>query len=127
MSNPPPELPKQGSPQPPPFPAQALNYQTQNKYQPEPLDYSPVKRFFMGTLIGTGVSAAIWIGGQKMFSGTGDAALIVALSILGIKFVAFITCMFLRRWRTFGVGLLVSLALGFLIFFGVCTVNLNIH
>jgi hypothetical protein len=112
-------------PIPPPFPKQPLEYQSFNRFQPPPLDYSPGKRFGVALLIGTGLSALIYIAGSGMFKGTGDAILIVSLSVVAIKFVTFISCMFLRRWRTFGVGILVSIALGFMIFFGVCTMNIG--
>jgi len=106
-------------------PALPLGYQAHNKYQPPPLDYSPLKRFFLGILLGTGVSGIAYFGGMSLFNDNGDTIFMVCLSILAIKFIAFITCMFLSGWRTFGMGLLVSIALGFMIFFGVCTMSLG--
>ena len=107
------------SPIPPPFPQRPLEYQSLRTVQP--LDYSPGRRFFMGLLLGTGVSALLWIPGlPALFKSTGDTIFTLAFALLGLKFVAFIVCMFLARWRTFGVGLFVSMVTGVMIFFGVC-------
>ena len=111
-------------PLPPPLPPnRPLQYQSSRMVQP--LDYSPAKRFWMAVLGGSIVSAAVWIlGGKAMFKGSGDALMFAAFTLLGIKFFTFIGCLFVERWRLFGVGLFVSMAVGVMIFFGVCVTQM---
>lgn len=109
----------QQPPVPPPFPQRPLDYQSPRTVQS--LDYSPSRRFWMALLIGSVVSALVRIiGGPFMFKGTGDALMFFAFGLLGLKFLSFIACMFMERWRMFGVGLFLSMVTGFMIFFGVC-------
>lgn len=114
------------SPKPPPLPTrQALAYQSLHTVQP--LDYSPGRRFMMGLLLGTGVSGIVWLPGMPaLFNSSGDALFQVAFALLGLKFLSFIVCMFLPRWRAFGAGLLVSMVTGVMIFFGVCLALLSL-
>ena len=112
------------SPVPPPLPPRSpLDYQSSRTVRV--LDYSPGKRFLLALLIGSVVSAVVWIiGGPKMFRGNGNALVWFAMGLLAIKFFTFIGCLFVERWRMFGVGLFVSMVSGFMIFFGVCVTQL---
>src|SRR5260221_8338550 len=107
---------------PPPLPEDA-------GHRPLPLDYrapsaprSPQERkqiwprFFAGLILGTAVSAIIWVAGfdRLVNHGSGLALFLVP----GVKLTAGIWTFCMRGWRSFGAGMLISIALGFLIFFG---------
>ena len=103
-----------------------LNYQS-----PLPLPLPPppgrnVLRFFIGLIAGTAVSAVVWlIGFQTPDSAFGSGAVLILPTI---KIVGGIACLCFPGWRSLGAGILVSLALGFLIFFGMCATHLgNMH
>lgn len=68
--------------------------------------------------MGTTASGLIWWLGRMplIMNGTGRAVLVVAGTKLTIAFAA----MVFRKTRGFGVGLLVSIAIGGLIYFGTC-------
>jgi hypothetical protein len=102
----PPPIPPLGNP-PPPIPSSSG---------------SVLLRFFIGLLIGIAGSVVVWIVGWERFvdKGSGLAILIVP----GLKLVAGMTFIFIPRWRSFGAGILVSIALGFLIFGGMLFTNL---
>ncbi|MDB5334348.1 MAG: hypothetical protein JWP03_5499 [Phycisphaerales bacterium] len=99
--------------------------------RPPPLDYrsagsgqSPQERrrsfqgFFGGLLLGTLVSVVAW---GCQFSGFGIPGLGSSILLLpGLKLGAGVVGLCMPRWRKFGAGILVSIALGILIFFGMC-------
>ena len=66
-----------------------------------------------------GLARTPYLGWNTFFAhpGGGQAALLV---VPGAKVVGTIVSMFFPGWRAFGAGLLSSIALGVLIFFGSC-------
>ena len=73
------------------------------------------------------MSAAVWIGGGGYFFGKdgGNSVLWALLVIVAAKFVAFIWLMFLPRLRSMGAGILTSIAIGAMVFFGACAANIS--
>ncbi|HET6249776.1 MAG TPA: hypothetical protein VFE47_18950 [Tepidisphaeraceae bacterium] len=112
--------------QPPPVPPAPLGYQNGPIPAIPRTTYSArdtLIRFFAGLLLGAAVSAILWVGGWKYVT-TGYSGLLI-LIVPAIKLIAGITLVCIRRWRAFGAGILVSIALGVLIFFGACVANFN--
>jgi hypothetical protein len=110
---------------PPPLPPQVLPYSPPYVQVPIPAAVS-LRRFFLGLGAGVAVSAVVWILGWKPLTGVGGGAgMVVALLLIpGSKLAGGIVCLCLRPWRMMGAGILVSIALGALIFFGVCAMHL---
>ncbi|MDB5291812.1 MAG: hypothetical protein JWL69_3053 [Phycisphaerales bacterium] len=114
---------------PPPLPENSGNRPTPLEYRTAGAARSPEerrkiwRRFFGGLILGTLVSAVIWVAGfdRLVNHGSGLALFLVP----GVKFGAGITALCMRGWRSFGAGILVSIALGFLIFFGMCASSLK--
>ncbi|HZK81463.1 MAG TPA: hypothetical protein VFC46_10360 [Humisphaera sp.] len=79
--------------------------------------------FFVGLIAGTALSAIVWVGGFKSMDSTFASGAI--LIIPAVKLTTGIIFLCRRGWRSLGAGILVSLALGFLIFFGVCAMHLG--
>jgi len=106
------------SQQPPP-----LNYAPPNVTPPQPAG----RYLVWGLIIGSAMSAIMWIAGWNPLVEGGNG---VALYIVpGTKLVVAITLICLRGpgrrpARMFGVGILLSIAVGFLIFFGSCFAHL---
>jgi hypothetical protein len=75
-----------------------------------------------GLLLGTGISAAVWI----PFWNSGAGSPLPAFLLVGVKIVASIVCVVMPNWRAFGIGLLCSIATGFLVFFGACAMNFKV-
>jgi len=101
-----------------------LNYSTPGTEAPVPL-YHPVRRFFVAIIIGCIISGVVWGLGWHYFDQGGGAYLIFLIP--GIKIVAAIALLFYRQWRTFAAGLLVSVALGALIWMAACFANFKWH
>ena len=111
-------------PQPPMRPS-ALNYQPPGRPPPLPPPSAgkTLLWFFIGLIAGTALSAIVWIGGFKSLDSTvGGAAMLI---IPALKLTTGIIFLCRRGWRSLGAGILVSLAMGFLIFFGVCAMHLG--
>ena len=74
--------------------------------------------FFVGLVVGACVSALIWIAGWQhlKIDGGSFAVAIVVVPILKLGIGLFLV--FVPRWRTLGAGILVSIALGALMFGG---------
>ena len=89
---------------------------------PPPLPRRPgsfdVRQFIRGIVVGTALSAVVWIFAWKAMEKVDNIFMILALPLA--KLIAATWLMFVPPWRAFGVGIYVSLALGFLIFFGRC-------
>jgi hypothetical protein len=89
---------------------------------PPPLPRRPgsfdFRQFIWGIVVGTALSAVVWIVGWKAMEKMDNIFLLLVLPIA--KLIAATWLMFVPPWRAFGVGIYVSLALGFLIFFGRC-------
>jgi hypothetical protein len=108
MSQPPPLVPNYLPPLPPALP---------------PRGY-PLLEFLGGAAAGTIVSAVTWI--ITFYADkTGSSILIFLVLIPVVKVAMSITFLCLHRWRMLGAGILVSLPLGALIFFGVCASNIK--
>jgi hypothetical protein len=75
-----------------------------------------------GLVLGTAISAAVWI----PFWNSGAGSPLPMFLLVGAKVVAGTICVVLPNWRAFGVGLLCSIATGFLIFFGACAMNFKV-
>src|SRR4051812_23319865 len=98
--------------------------------QPPPIDYSrprPVeplphvnraKRYFLAVLIGTAVSGLAWALGFHASNPSGNGIVALMVILPGIKLLTGITLLCFRGWRSAGAGVITSIALGFLIFFG---------
>ena len=94
--------------------------------RPLPIDYlSPrpavrepgaltFRRFAAGIGVGVGVSACVYL---PMVQGELGIPVIIVLSL---KIMACIVLLFVRGWRSFGLGLLTSIPAVVLIFLGVC-------
>jgi len=81
-------------------------------------------RFISGLLVGSMVSACVWVVWWSLANQTiNDGWVLIALPVA--KVAACILCLCFPRWRAVGAGLLVSIAVGFLIFFGICALNLK--
>jgi hypothetical protein len=110
-------------PQNPP-PLGPLNYQQPHFVpRPPPARY-PVAKFLGGMGAGTLFSAILW---PLTFDPRGDSLFAWIIVMLLIKISAGVTFLCMRPYRMLGGGILTSLALGFLIFFGVCANNINLH
>ena len=99
--------------QPPPLPPMA-------RFARPPLPSQPgrvVLLFFLGLGLGVAVSILVWIFGWERFSFEGSTVAIILVPSL--KLAAGLGLVFTPRWRSLGAGILVSIALGVLIFGGV--------
>jgi len=107
---------------------------------PPPIDYhrpgAPPPRppraswggFCAGAALGTGLSAIVWPASWNALDQSGAGGTIGPILMIGLplaKLIGGITALALGR-RGFGIGLLVSIALGFFIFFWVCAANFKI-
>ena len=98
--------------QPPPIPPYA---------QPE---HRPLLGFFIGLVAGALVSFVLWgIAWHPIVDSPHGVAWLIAIPLL--KFISAIALMFSARTRAAAVGLLISIGLGFLIFFGSCFAHIN--
>jgi hypothetical protein len=105
---------------------------------PPKLDYRPpeprrtlqapaggsVRGLLLGLAIGSAVSALFWIAGWDTLveHGSGIAVYLLPLA----KAVAAVFLLAVPGWRSFGTGLLLSIAVGALIFFGTCAANFKV-
>ena len=79
-----------------------------------------------GLLIGGAISAVAWVGMWNVLRIDSNA--IPIFVVAGVKLVVSILLMVASsRFRFAGVGLLLSIPLGALIFFGACFGHLNVH
>jgi hypothetical protein len=106
-----------------PPPRVPLNYQ-QPYYAPlRPPTRYPVRKFLGGMAAGTLLSAILW---PFSFSANrGDAIFSLVIVVLFLKLGAGISFLCMRPYRMIGGGIMTSVALGFLIFFGVCATNIK--
>ena len=118
MTDQPPPLPRQQS-QPPSVPVMPIGYRGHggsDAPRERPL------RMLWGFLAGSGISTLAWVGGwQPLVANDSGAALWI---VPAVKFLAAVVFLFVPGWRLFGAGLLVSIAMGFLIFFVTCLAHL---
>jgi hypothetical protein len=107
---------------PPPLPGPTLNYQS--PWARPPGSRRPGLQFLAGLGIGTLFSLVAWsLGFGLAAPSAGSDVLLIAMMWLvpTAKLAAGITFLCLRPYRLLGGGILTSMALGFLIFFGLCT------
>ena len=99
-----------------PLPPVPLEYR--GPADPAPRDPETTKHFMQGLFGGIAVSALAYVGGAL----THDAIVVLVIGVLvALVKVGFgITGVCIRSRRAFGVGVLTSLLVGFMIFFGVC-------
>lgn len=101
-----------------------------------PLDYSNLgsesltsrqkwRRFWLALLGGGAVSAIFWIAGWTALEKLQYAPAVVAI-VPAAKFLVGLPMMFNPRRKPIGIGLLVSIPLGALIFFGSCLANIKL-
>jgi len=86
-------------------------------------------RFLLGLAAGSVISLAVWPWwwrSANQNSNNGNFVYVI-VAVPAAKVVAAVICFYFPRWRPFAAGLLVSLAVGFLIFFGACAVNLKLN
>ena len=99
---------------PPPWPQQ----------QPPRKPWRFVIQFFVGLLLGGAASGVVWALGWERYMGSGSNGWAI-LAVPGVKLMAAIVCFCLPGWRGLGAGILLSIALGTLIFFVTCASHLN--
>jgi len=108
-------------------PPQPLPYRRPDRLPQPPDPESTWQRFVAGIGIGTAVSAVLWIGGLASRRYV-PASVIFGLGsvvVPGTKFVVGLSLLSNPPWRRFGAGLLVSMAVGFMILCGVCWVGMT--
>jgi hypothetical protein len=84
-----------------------------------------MRRFLLGLVIGTAFSALVWPLAWKVLGVNFLDSSHWIWWVAGVKAAAAITFLAVRGWRGMGLGLLCSLPIGFLIFFGVCAAHVN--
>jgi len=98
-----------------PEPPHKLEYHRHSSEADAKLD---IGLFFAGLIIGTTASGLIWWLGRRPFvMNLSEKAILIVLTT---KVTIAIATIVVERTRGFGLGLLVSIAIGGLIFFGVC-------
>jgi hypothetical protein len=97
--------------------------------QPPPLDYRPSDprwsaktQFFAALVIGSLLSGVVWTLWFHSISDTKAGPAILVLTPV-VKLVIAVVCLFNPNSRPVGGGLLASIGIGFLIFFGLCAVT----
>ncbi len=111
---------------PPPLPQAPLSYQSPGVAAGpvvKPSPYPTLIRFFWGLGLGALVSTLVYFGGWHWMDTHHTDWLIWSVPLA--KLLVGITCVCIRGYRPFGAGVLVSIALGVLIFFGACIVNVD--
>jgi hypothetical protein len=78
------------------------------------------RRLLAGLGVGTLVSLLVWVGGWKYVN---EQALLL---VPCVKLLAGVVLLCIRGWRAFGTGIILSIAIGVLIFFGQCAANFKI-
>lgn len=108
---------------PPPLP---IDYLTPRPREPKPPIPHLWGKFLIGLLGSSTISAATYFGGFSLSPKISEEWLLVALCVIALgKLATGITLTCIRNWRPMGIGLLIALPLGGLIFFGACAANLR--
>src|SRR5678809_344485 len=111
-----------------PQPPHNLDYRSPGE-SPEPerarksfrLDTRGAGKFFLGLLIGSAASAAVWILGWNLIDKPGSG--LTALTLPTLKAVIIGALLFVPRWRPLAGRLLLSMIIGAFIFFGSCAAH----
>jgi len=120
------------TPTPPPLPprappvAQPIPYATPVYHRNPATARQTLRWLAIGFGIGSVVSAALWLP-LWHYDKSGDTALVLGLMVIGLKFILGITLLCFAGWRALGGGVLLSIVLGFMIFFGACATSANFH
>lgn len=104
--------------QPPPIP---LDYCGPGN--PEPRGPNAPKQFAVGLFGGIAVSALVYLGGMGLMRSDGSIFLLVLYlaPLIGVaKLGVAVSCVLIRPRRALGVGIITSIPVGFMIFFGAC-------
>src|SRR4051812_37646706 len=101
-----------------PFPPDPLNYAPPQP-PPIPPPRQPPRQFLLGFLGGIAISLIAWGLGWETIDKTAFGFLIF-WGVIGFKLIGGITLVCFPIRRLIGIGLLVSLPVGALIFFGSC-------
>ena len=99
-----------------------LDYAT-GRYPPPP-EFDPQRRkrlYRIGLFVGSLVSLVIW---PLVAHSQGSWALYALLAVPLAKLVTGVVLAVMPQWRTLGAGILTSIGVGFLIFFGTCWVTI---
>jgi hypothetical protein len=99
-----------------------IEYRTPPTVPRGPDPESTWKRFLIGLGLGTAVSAMLWIGGPaaSRFVPASVVFGLASIVVPGTKLVIGLSMLSQPPWKSFGNGLLASMAVGFLILCGVC-------
>ena len=82
--------------------------------------------FLCGVGLGTGISAVVWLGYWKVLDHDGAAMIYAISALVALKFGGGVMLLCFRRVRAAGIGLLLALPLGGLMFFIGCAQNFKI-
>jgi hypothetical protein len=80
-----------------------------------------MSRFFIGLLVGSVASGAVWYWWWQWYDGAPNTHYGVwfLLVVPMLKLLGSVICFCFPRWRAFGLGLLVSILVGFFLFIGI--------
>jgi hypothetical protein len=98
-----------------PLPPSHIDYRP----QPEPPPPGRSQRI-QGLVAGSLLSLIVWPLAWK-FGQQGATLAYIIIGMIALKVVASTACMVSPRWRPMGSGVLASMGVGFLIFFGTCS------
>jgi hypothetical protein len=108
--------------QQPPIPLDYRNRKLPNR--PSGSGWSTAAKFFAGFVSGCLISGVVWpLGWHYITEGQGGW---LGYAVPVVKISAAIAFLSTRDWRAAGAGVLVSLAVGFMIFFGTCAANFKV-
>jgi len=119
-----------------PLPPVTLDYKNPNPdTPPEPL-WSIERNFGLGLFVGVAVSVITWCAGWNVVGESALGAVIgpsssslgtaVLWSVPIVKIGVAVGTLFSPRFRGFGIGVLISLPIGALIFFGSCAIHFHL-
>src|SRR5437764_11808720 len=89
-------------------------------YRPQPEPRPPRTQRMQGLVAGSLLSLIVWPLAWK-FGQNGSTMLYVVVAMITIKIVTASVCLASPRRRPMGSGILASMGVGFLIFFGTCS------
>jgi len=103
-----------------PLPPSHIDYRP----QPEPPPGWPPPRTqrIQGLLAGSLLSLIVWPVAWK-FGQQGATLAYIIIGMIALKVIASTVCIVSPRWRPMGAGILASMGVGFLIFFGTCSLT----